>query len=70
MQQKTEIITIRVDKETKRKLELIAQKEYRPLSMQIRKIIQDYLESNLHCEDISDACEPQGVRDASPHNHK
>ena len=41
----TNTISIRLDDETLQKLKDDAQKEYRPLAMQIRKILMDYLKS-------------------------
>ncbi len=40
---KSEIITIRLDPLTKQKLEYIANLEYRPMALQIRKIIEEFI---------------------------
>lgn len=40
---KSEIITIRLDPETKACLSYICDLEYRPMALQIRKIIEDYV---------------------------
>ncbi|WP_087710817.1 hypothetical protein [Campylobacter jejuni] len=40
---KSEIISIRLDTVTKNKLAYICELEYRPMALQIRKIIEDYI---------------------------
>ncbi|ELR6634658.1 hypothetical protein Y784_03110 [Campylobacter coli CVM 41953] len=40
---KSEIISIRLDTATKNKLAYICELEYRPMALQIRKIIEDYI---------------------------
>ena len=40
---KSEIISIRLDTLTKNKLAYICELEYRPMALQIRKIIEDYI---------------------------
>ncbi|EAL8636189.1 hypothetical protein KSM95_000321 [Campylobacter coli] len=40
---KSEIISIRIDTVTKNKLAYICELEYRPMALQIRKIIEDYI---------------------------
>ncbi|EDP5682035.1 hypothetical protein FV096_05855 [Campylobacter jejuni] len=42
---KSEIISIRLDTVTKNKLAYICELEYRPMALQIRKIIEDYINS-------------------------
>jgi len=42
----TNIITIRLDDELLEDLNSIAQREYRPLALQIRKILKDYVFQN------------------------
>ena len=42
-QNKTEIISIRLDAETRDKLAFISELEYRPMALQIRKIIEDFV---------------------------
>ncbi|RQD66684.1 hypothetical protein DZC71_06950 [Campylobacter hepaticus] len=42
---KSEIISIRLDALTKEKLAYICELEYRHMSLQIRKIIQDYIKN-------------------------
>nr|DAX80052.1 MAG TPA: bifunctional protein PutA [Caudoviricetes sp.] len=42
-QNKTEIISIRLDPLTKEKLAYICDLEYRPVALQIRKIIEDFI---------------------------
>lgn len=39
----TEIISIRLDEDTKQKLAKIAEIEYRPLALHIRKILEEYI---------------------------
>ena len=46
-EKKTNIVSIRLDDEMLQKLKDDAQKEYRPLTMHIRKILRDYLRLNL-----------------------
>ncbi|EAK0794049.1 hypothetical protein L8X52_06920 [Campylobacter lari] len=40
---KSEIISVRLDTVTKNKLAYICELEYRPMALQIRKIIEDYI---------------------------
>lgn len=40
---KTEIISVRLDPETRDCLAYISNLEYRPMALQIRKIIEDYI---------------------------
>ncbi|EAI5466745.1 hypothetical protein BXA06_04010 [Campylobacter lari] len=40
---KSEIISVRLDTNTKDKLAYICELEYRPMALQIRKIIEDYI---------------------------
>lgn len=42
-QNKTEIISVRLDPLTKEKLAYICDLEYRPMALQIRKIIEDFI---------------------------
>ncbi|HEB7606167.1 TPA: hypothetical protein RZI58_000013 [Campylobacter coli] len=42
---KSEIISIRLDTVTKNKLAYICELEYRPMALQIRKIIEDYIKN-------------------------
>ncbi len=42
-QNKTEIISVRLDPLTKEKLAYICDLEYRPVALQIRKIIEDFI---------------------------
>ena len=42
-QNKTEIISVRLDPMTKDKLAYICDLEYRPVALQIRKIIEDFI---------------------------
>lgn len=42
-QNKTEILSIRLDPKTKDKLAYICDLEYRPVALQIRKIIEDFI---------------------------
>lgn len=42
-QNKTEIISVRLDPITKEKLAYICDLEYRPMALQIRKIIEDFI---------------------------
>ena len=51
---KSEVITIRLDPYTKAKLEYISNKEYRPLSLQIRKIIEDFIREYEKTHNLND----------------
>ncbi|ALV96485.1 hypothetical protein RC29_02630 [Campylobacter jejuni] len=42
---KSEIISVRLDTLTKEKLTFICELEYRPMALQIRKIIEDYIKN-------------------------
>jgi hypothetical protein len=42
-QNKTEIISVRLDPSTKEKLSYICDLEYRPMALQIRKVIEDFI---------------------------
>lgn len=42
---KSEIISVRLDTLTKEKLAYICELEYRPMALQIRKIIEDYIKN-------------------------
>ena len=42
-EKKTVVLTVRISPELKEKLQKIADSEYRPLALQVRKILEEYI---------------------------
>ncbi|WP_169975899.1 hypothetical protein [Campylobacter sp. RM16191] len=64
---KTEIISIRLDPFTKEKLAYICDLEYRPMALQIRKLVEDFIRAYEAQHDLMPSSSSHGDKNYPGH---